>query len=67
MGFPLVGQSCDIDYIVAAMDIIERKRVSLLCVARVQVWRNCRKRGSNGGVTLTLAFAFGDEPTRRSP
>jgi hypothetical protein len=49
----------------AAMDIIEHRRVSP-CAAGVHVWRNCRKRGSNGGVTVTLAFAFGDEPTNCS-
>jgi hypothetical protein len=34
VGFSLVSQSCDIDYIGAAMDIIERKRDSL-CVRPV--------------------------------
>jgi len=43
VGFPLVSQSCDIDYIGAAMDIIERKRSFALCAADVQVWRNCGK------------------------
>jgi hypothetical protein len=47
----------------AAMDIIERAQAGFaLCAAGVQVWRNCRKRGSNRGVTLTLAFALAMSP-----